>query len=263
MQIKRIKLSKVRNIRTLSQYKTIDGKSIRENSLIRSSRLDKMNKKKRDKFLSDYDISTVIDLRTETEVNEGNDLVYPDFVKYYHISFLSQAFFGISHEKKMRSTLYKVSKDMSETYMIDMYKSIVFSLESQQKIREFFDVIMDDNSTNILYHCTGGKDRTGIASLFLLTILGVPKEVIIEDYCMSDICNKRHNTTLKILMMLLLHKKKFRKLLILMLYAKKEYLESTISAIEEKYGSILGYIEEVLLIDKEKQELIRNKFLVK
>lgn len=37
-----------------------------------------------------------------------------------------------------------------------------------------------------MFHCTAGKDRTGIAAALVLTILGVPRETIIEDFEMSN-----------------------------------------------------------------------------
>ena len=46
-----------------------------------------------------------------------------------------------------------------------------------------------------------------------------------------------------------------------MLYAKREYLEKTIDAIEEKYGSILNYLEGALGLTKEKQEQFKSMYL--
>ena len=38
----------------------------------------------------------------------------------------------------------------------------------------------------VLIHCTSGKDRTGIVVAALLLVLGVPEELIIEEYLLSD-----------------------------------------------------------------------------
>ncbi len=38
----------------------------------------------------------------------------------------------------------------------------------------------------MIYHCAGGKDRTGVISALLLSIAGVPEEVIAEDYALSS-----------------------------------------------------------------------------
>jgi len=38
----------------------------------------------------------------------------------------------------------------------------------------------------LAFHCTAGKDRTGIAAALLLSALGVPRETVIEDYLLSN-----------------------------------------------------------------------------
>lgn len=265
MEIKEIKVTGGRNIRDLGQYTTIDGKKMKKGILIRSARLDKMKKKNRDKFLKDYNVSTVIDFRNDIEVEEGNEVILDKNIKHLHIPVLSKAFFGISHEKKMSKATYKQSKENKDplyirNYMVNMYKDIVFSEYSQMKFKEFFDVILNNEGT-VLYHCTGGKDRTGMASMFILTILGVSKKDILMDYTASDIFNKRHNFILQTLMNLFLWVKNYRRLLSVMLYSKRYYMEETMLAIEEKFGSIINYLEEVLDINKDKQEKLRNMLL--
>lgn len=268
MKIETIQLSGVRNIRDISQYPTIDGRRIRKNVLIRSSKLSKASAKKRNKFLKEYNINTIIDLRTSVEVDEEKDLKYPENINYFHISVLKHTYFGITHEKKMRSALFKESKKFTDDasyyeYMINMYKSIVFEEYSQEKFKEFFNVLLEAQTGGILFHCAGGKDRTGIASLFILTILGVSKEDIIKDYSMSDMVNQKHNRWLSFWIRLLIPFKGFKKLLIEMLYAKKEYMVKTIEAIEQQYGSVLKYLEDVIGIDNEKQEKIKDLYLEK
>ena len=266
MEIKEIKVAGGRNIRDLAQYITTDGRKMKKGLVIRSARLDKMKEKKINKFLKEYNIKTVVDFRNDVEVEEGNKVVFPDDIDYHHISILSKAFFGISHEKKMSKATYNQSKQIKNQsyirdYMVNMYKSIIFEQYSQKKFKEFFDLLISNRDGAILYHCTGGKDRTGMASMFILTILGVSKEDILADYTASDIFNKRHNWILQTLMNLLLWVKNYRRLLSVMLYSKRYYMEETIVAIEERYGSVINYLEEVIGIDKEKQNKIKAMLL--
>ena len=265
MKIEEIKVSGGRNIRDLGQYTTTDGKKMKKGILIRSARLDKMTKKNRDKFLAEYNISTVIDFRNDIEIEEGKKVVLDKNIKHLHIPVLSKAFFGISHEKKMSKITYKQSKENKnplfiKNYMVNMYKDIVFEEYSQIKFKEFFEVLLNNNGS-VLYHCTGGKDRTGMASMFILTVLGVSKDDILADYTASDIFNRRHNFILQTLMNLFLWVRNYRRLLSVMLYSKRYYMEDTIKAIEERYGSVIKYLEEVIGLDKNKQEKLRNMLL--
>ena len=267
LSIEKIKVRGVRNIREISQYKTIDNQEIKDNSLIRSSRIDKISNKRRNKMFEKYNIGTVIDLRNEVEVEEGKEFTYPDNVEYINLPVIDQAYWGISHERSMRKGLLSKSKEATnknffKDYMYNMYKNIVFDSYSQSQFKKFFDIIIEKGDKGILFHCTGGKDRTGIASLFLLSILGVSKEDIVADFSMSDKCNRRYNLSrhiaLKILPM-----KNFRRLLTAMLYAKKEYLLKTIQAIEEKYENIIDYLKKAIGLTEENLAKIREMYIVK
>lgn len=266
MNVQRIKVKGLRNTREISQFTTVDGKKLKKNSLIRSSRLDKLPLKRRNKFLDDYNIDTVIDMRTAVEISEGKELNYPEDVTYHHVPVLDQAFFGVTHEKKMRTALFKESKKMDKEYnskdfMVNMYKSIVFEEYSQNQFKEFFDILLNKGDGGIVFHCTGGKDRTGMASLFILTLLGVSKEDILADYAMSDYSNRHHNRILSVLIKLFIPYRNFKRVLNDLLYAKKEYLEKTIIALEEAYGSIINFLRNEIGITEEKQNRLKQLFL--
>ena len=168
----------------------------------------------------------------------------------------------------MSKILYKESKkmkleDIEPGYMTDMYKSIVFDPYSQSKFKEFFDVILNnEDGGSILYHCNGGKDRTGITTLFILTLLGVSEEDILNDFAMSDYFNRHYNRSRIILMTLFLFPaRKFSRILNSMLHAKRIYLENMIAAINEKFGSVLNYLKEAIDINEEKQNKLKLLYL--
>lgn len=258
----------LRNTRDLGQFVTDDGRRIKENLIFRSGRIDKMSKRKIKKFLDEYNITTIIDLRTQVEVNESKHFLYPNFVDYYHIPVLNQQFFGITHEinkmsKAMLEQRKKLTEDFTaEDYMIQMYKSIVFEPSSQRHFATIFEVLSTKQEGAVLYHCTSGKDRTGITTLFLLTLLGVSEEDIIKDYEASNYFNAKYIKSRTMLMnVFLLTSRRFKKLLITMLYTKREYIEETIKAIKEQYGSVLNFMYEKLDITPEKHEKIKKLFL--
>lgn len=259
----------LRNTRDLGQFETTDGKSIKKGVIYRSGRIDKMSKKRIKKFLEEYNIKTIIDLRTQVEVSESKHFIYPQYVDYYHIPVLNQQFFGITHEiNKMSKAMMEQRKKLSESYsatnyMVEMYKSIVFEPSSQRHFSTIFDIFATQQEGAILFHCTSGKDRTGITSLFLLTLLGVSDEDILRDYEISNEFNMKYTKNRIMLMNIFMPtSKRFKKLMSAMLYTKKEYLEETIKAIKEKYGSVLNFMYEKLDITKEKHEKIKNMFLV-
>ncbi len=266
-EVKKIKVKGLRNTRDLGQLSDITQYKIKKNVLFRSSRLDKMSEKRRNKFLNDYNIKTVIDLRTDVEINEGKKIVFPPSITYIRIPILTKRFFGITHEKKMSKVLKKesvryIDKVKKDEYLVEMYKSIVFDEESQKYFREFFDCLIEHKEGAILYHCTSGKDRTGIVTMFILFVLGINEQTIIEDYAASTYFNRSYiRTRIFLLKAAIILDVKFRRLLASMLYSKKEYLQKTIAAINDRYGSINNYLVMVLGLTEEKQAIIRKKLL--
>lgn len=258
----------LRNTRDIAQFTTVDGKTIKPGMLYRSGRIDKMSKKRIKQFLEEYNIKTIIDLRTQVEVSESKNFHYPQFVDFYHIPVLNQQFFGITHEiNKMSKAMMEQRKKLTENYtgedyMIEMYKNIVFEPSSQRHFATIFDIMSTEQEGAILYHCTSGKDRTGITSLFLLTLLGVSEDDILADYEISDVFNAKYTKNRIFLMKIFMPaSKRFKKLMIAMLYTKRIYLEETIKAIKEEFGSILNYMYEKLDITKEKHEKIKKMYL--
>ena len=265
--IKKIKLKGARNTRLVPSFTTIDGKKVKEGIFIRSGKLNKVPPKKREAFLKEYNVTTVLDFRTDVEVHEAKFFEYPEKVNYIHLPLLNKAFFGVTHEKKMSKILFKESKrmklkDIEPGYMTDMYKSIVFDPYSEAKFKEFFEILLNHKEGSILYHCNGGKDRTGITTLFILTLLGVKEEDILKDFAMSDYFNRHYNRSRIILMRLFMfYLPKYTRILTSMLHAKSIYLKNMIAAINEKYGSVMNYLKEAIGITDEMQEQLKLKYL--
>ena len=268
IRFNKIDFKGLRNTRDLGQVSTIDGLKVKKGLLFRSGRIDKLSNKRIKEFLQAYNIKTIIDLRTQTEVRESKNFTYPEIVEYYHIPVLNKQFFGITHEnnsmaKVVLSQKHKITECGSgEEYMISMYESIVFDKTSQSHFKTIFDILCKDTDGALLFHCNGGKDRTGITTLFFYTLLGVSEEDILDEYAMSDVFNHKHNRSREILMKIFMPtSKRTKALLVSMLYAKRVYLEKTIAKIKEKHGSVLNFLFEEIKITKEMQEKLKQKYL--
>jgi protein-tyrosine phosphatase len=52
--------------------------------------------------------------------------------------------------------------------------------------RQLVDLILEDERRPLLFHCSAGKDRTGLGAALILTALGVSREDILTDYVATD-----------------------------------------------------------------------------
>lgn len=115
------------------------------------------------RWLSDNNITTIVDLRSDEEV-EAKPCVLKerDGFSYFHLPVT-----GGGGTPRSREHLYTVYRQMLDGQM-----------------EKIIDTVMNAKS-NVMYFCTAGKDRTGVVSAVILKRLGFSDEVIIDDYMKS------------------------------------------------------------------------------
>ena len=118
--------------------------------------------------------------------------------------------------------------------------------------------LADEEKLPALFHCTTGKDRTGWAAASLLTLLGVPKEQVFEDYLRS---NDNILPAYKHAIDPFVEAGGDPEISSAILGVKREYLEAAFDEMETKYGTIEAYFSEALGIDAAQQQAIRDLYL--
>lgn len=71
-------------------------------------------------------------------------------------------------------------------FMEQLYTAIPFESRHQRLFRAYFQALVDGCHSASVVHCAAGKDRTGIACALVLTALGVPRDVVMEDYLLTN-----------------------------------------------------------------------------
>ncbi|MEM7541088.1 MAG: tyrosine-protein phosphatase [Pseudomonadota bacterium] len=98
---------------------------------------------------------------------------------------------------------------------------------------QLFRALIKDDSTPALFHCSGGKDRTGVAAALLQRIAGVGREIVIADYLV---------TNLDTLELGVFDNGASSKLLDVVGRAHAELIASALSAVENNYDSSADYV---------------------
>jgi protein-tyrosine phosphatase len=73
-----------------------------------------------------------------------------------------------------------------ETLMAKLYQALADKARPQY--RAFFSILAGEENAPLLFHCSAGKDRTGLGAALLLSALGVDREIILQDYLLSGTC---------------------------------------------------------------------------
>ena len=169
--MRRLPLKKLYNCRDLGGYPTMDGRVTKFGVFLRSEAPCELPAEDID-YLVNYGVTGTIDLRSEGErIARPNEL--KERVSYYPVTLLHKAaVLGDESQKQADFDWGRQYRDMAED------NPAFFRAALEQCLKE---------PGVMLYHCTTGKDRTGLVSCALLSIAGVSKEDIAADYCVSEL----------------------------------------------------------------------------
>lgn len=259
----RINLKKLENTRDLGGITTLDGRKIKEKRLIRSGTLFDATDSDRKILTETYKLKTVIDFRTDIEREQKPDPEL-DGVENIFDPILEAETLGITREKVDLKDMPKLFDGVTlepMEYMEKMYTDIVLNEHAQRGYEKFFGVLLTEKDGSILWHCSAGKDRVGVGTALLLTVLGVDRETIIRDYLFTGECYKKTNRKLHALIDLFVRPKKSGIYLKYLMDVKREYIEAAFSAVEKNYGSVESYLEQTMGLDEEKRNALKAMYL--
>ena len=246
--IKNIELKSHANIRDLGGIK-VEGGVIKPHMLIRGAHLSGIDDADIDKLILEYNLKTVIDLRTETEKQEQPDFVLPNF-NYIEIPVFDDSVPGMTHESKQN--LEKVP-DMRRLYEYVMNSDCVYNFGTV--VRQI--VRAKDEEFAFLYHCTEGKDRTGMVTAILLLLLGADREDIVNDYLYTNIFNKNKALKYYMLVRVFKHNKVAADRVYNVFMAREEYINEVFKAVD-KMG-LDSFAINVLKLTRADIENFRNR----
>ena len=179
------------NLRDLG---SVGGGIVPKGLFLRSGKLSILSPEECTRLCNKYGIKCVIDLRTPVESAEFPDPL-PEGIEYLQIPLLNDAAVGITHEtgsvpmtivKNLRRHPEKLKAMMPDFKAL--YTDIVTDEYSRSQLDKAVWTLKDNASKGIctLFHCTAGKDRTGIVSMALLRSYGVSDEEISKVYMRTN-----------------------------------------------------------------------------
>jgi len=245
-----IKLKGAVNVRDLGGYRTKTGKTVKAHVLLRAAALNKLTKADVQKLKKTYHVRTDIDLRSKTEAAKDPDV---------KMSGVNYVFDPVVKDVSQQFSL--TSKDGNKV-MQDGYKAMVMTKQGQTAYKKMFKVLLKNpKGQAVLWHCTAGKDRTGVGTALVLSALGVSRKTVMNDYLLS---NKYLSASNKAAIQQLKDKGADAatiKMMTDMMSVKKSYLNAAFSAINNKYGSVDKYLQKGLGLTKADQTKLQKLYL--
>lgn len=255
-----IDLPTLANLRDLGGWTTTDGSPVASGLLYRSTKLAGIDDADTQQ-LADRQVQTVIDLRTEVERDAEPDPAMPNATNVFLDVLKDSAMAAAADLRELLKHPREVTSALGEgkavEFMSVAYREIVVLPSALTAYRDFFDVI-EQASAPVLFHCTTGKDRTGWGAALIFTVLGVPREQIMQEYLLTND------------QLLPRFKKAFEafelaggdpEVLRPVLGVDRAYLQNAFDTVDKEFGSMDRYLQEGLGLTPERQQRLRNKLL--
>lgn len=248
------------NFRDLGGYPTKDGQVIKMHKIVRSGKLGQLKKNDLE-YLNQYGIRVDIDFRSLKEQRDCPDKV-PPLARYVNDPVFQEDETDSTARDQMRKEAFKTDPSTGYHDMLRSYKDIVLNSNSQHAYRIFFDELLanDQDDSGVLFHCTAGKDRTGMGAVYLLSILGVPDEIIRKDYLSSNQYLKINQQQKQDLYRHL--GPVFLKNIEAITHVYDEYLDAALNIIKSEFGSVVSYLEQVIKVTPEQQRALKQIYLI-
>ena len=228
---RRIDLPGCANFRDLGGYPTREGMRVRWRRLFRSDALHGLTPEGVDRIVNEFGIGVIVDLRSTGEVGvDGRGPLRERTPAYHHLPLFD-------------GPLTVDPESVNKLTLADRY----FLIAERAKVPIARVVAaLAECSTPAVYHCSAGKDRTGLISAIVLGLLGVPDEFIVADYAATQ-------DNLDAIIDRLKQSPGYRDAIDNLppdtLHAKPATMFSLLDRLRERYGSFRGYANDIGLSD--------------
>jgi len=213
------------NFRDLGGYQSGLGGQVLWRRVFRSDNLATLTEDDQ-KVLTDLSIATVIDLRTQPEVDNGRIAVSEAYA-YHHLPMA---------DVLPDSTDARWS---SEEYVAGRYRGML----ADGCVRSVLSIAADPRSYPLVFHCAAGKDRTGIVAAIILSLLEVSREDITADYMLTAPAMERMVTTL--IQAAPERAEQIEPHLPAIRGTRPGNIGGLLRALDEQYGSVAGYVSHI------------------
>jgi protein-tyrosine phosphatase len=253
-------ITSIPNLRDLGGYETTDGHTIVSGLVYRANQPVGLSPGDMAK-LAQLNLKSAYDLRTLPE-REAHPDELPPTVSYAWLDVLADATdAGPAMLAELMSDPDRANAMLgdgqAEAGFMESYRQFVSLPSARRGFRTLFLSLGEEAQLPAVFHCTTGKDRTGWAAAALLTLLGVPHDVVVEDYLRS---NDYILPAYQHVIDEFVEAGGDPAIPEAILGVREEYLEAAFEEMRREYGTIEAYFTEGLGIEPDRVEALRGLY---
>lgn len=258
-----MKFDKLKNLIDLGGVRLVNGLHTRHGLIFRAGAMNSLSDDDCARLSDGLGVHTIIDLRTNLELEERPDVKVPG-TNYVHIPMFTESVFGISKERGsdigtyVKHTWNRKAILAAIPDMMGIYSSVMTDRQIVDRIGEAMHLVINNviEGRPTLFHCSQGKDRTGVLASLLLLLLGGDRETVLAEYERGG----RVNRIKAVVEFILVSIFKLDPKAALDIYhaelAEKRFIASSLDTIDRVYGSTDALFRDCLGISDE----LRGKF---
>ena len=224
------------NFRQLGGYMTTEGKTVKDNIFYRSGAPFFMSQSEIE-TLKQLGLCAIMDLRSNEEISQRPDPELPNILMIKHSGAISEGGEEINFSSEGMNRIGEGGREQL-ALLKNYYARMPFN---NQAFRILFEHIQKGD-VPILIHCASGKDRTGVACMLILLALGVDREIVLEDYLLTNVYPEREE----------LDRMTFG--------VTEEIGKIVLDAIFNEYGSVETYFEKEFNINRNELQRLRSLY---
>lgn len=239
-----LNLAGASNFRDLGGYATRDGRIVRWRQIFRSNHLGHLTEQDI-VVMRELGVRSAFDFRGSAERVEAACCM-PDI----SVHSLPVEPTVVAALRGIASSGTALSTDHAAEVMRDSYRSYV--QKNTDRYRTLFAHLLEEDRAPLVIHCTAGKDRTGFACALILHTLGVPDDVIAEDYLLTNRYYRRDPNSSSDLPD---HVKQ------VLGSVQPSFLGAAFEAIDADYGDLETYLRDGLGLGAGERESLKRRYL--
>ena len=243
----------INNFRDISGYANEDGKLMKKNRIFRGASLHNISNQDAEYLYKNLGIKYILDYRDEKEALSKKDIYTNDMI-YERISALiikNDKFQGFDFGELLSKEMDENNLHFMMDYLMEGYENMPFNNPAYHKLFE----LLIKNEGNVYFHCSAGKDRTGLGAFLVMIALGVSEKDCINEYLLSNNYLKTFVETFYKENKISMELKEYAYEL---LYVNEKYIKISIAKIKEKYHDYYEFLKKEYGIDEEKRSILKS-----
>ena len=243
MPIRRLELLGSTNFRDLGGYVGRDGRPVRWRRLFRSDHLGELTAQDV-RALSELGLARVCDFRGAQE-----RVAHPCQMPGVTVHALSIEPTVVQGMQSLLAAGKTLTPQATVELMEQTYRDFV--LDNSPRFAELFDHLLHDD-TPLVFHCTAGKDRTGFAAALILSALGVPRTVVMQDYLLTNDFYRQPKAVSALAS---------QEVLDVLWKVQAGFLEAALQVVEADHGGVDAYLDKSIGLGSAQRKRLEQLYL--